>query len=60
MAANFELLQERLVSTYGIHELQAACYLCNYKDDYICCKLNGGCKDIEICRSIREIEPRKF
>lgn len=30
----------------------AACFICNYNDDYICKKFNGGCKTIETCKEI--------
>jgi hypothetical protein len=32
----------------------AACYISNFEDDYICHEFNGECKNLEICRKIRE------
>lgn len=29
------------------------CYLCNFEDPYICKEYNGGCKSIDICKSIK-------
>jgi len=37
---------------YGVSDNQAACYVSNYSDDYICKRFNGGCKDISLCERI--------
>lgn len=34
---------------YGVSDNQAACYISNYSDEYICKRFNGGCKDISLC-----------
>lgn len=46
----------RLTEKYEIHGAHAACYLCNFENDYICHQYNGGCKEIETCRSIHQRE----
>lgn len=38
---------------YNINNEHAACYICNFRDEYICNKFNGGCKDYELCEKIR-------
>jgi hypothetical protein len=43
-----------LSEKYGIHGAHACCYMCNFENDYICHKFNGGCKEIDTCRKIRE------
>lgn len=43
-----------LCSVMGVKEAHAACYLCNFEDEYICYTYDGGCKQIEQCRGIRE------
>ena len=48
--------ENRLASTYNITNVHAGCYMCNFKDEYICVKHNGGCKNISKCRSIFEKE----
>lgn len=45
-----------LTSTYYIPGAQAACYMCNFENDYICHQYNGGCKRLEVCKMIREAE----
>lgn len=45
-----------LTKTYGIHGAHASCYLCNFENDYICHKFNGGCDRIDVCRKIRDEE----
>lgn len=37
---------------YNISNNHAACFICNYNDDYICKKFNGGCKTIKTCEEI--------
>lgn len=44
--------QNRLVSTYNITNVHAGCYMCNFENEYICHKVNGGCKNISKCREI--------
>ena len=48
-----------LTDKYGIHGAHAGCYLCNFENDYICHRCNGGCKRIHMCRDIREQERLK-
>lgn len=45
-----------LIEKYNIHGAQAACYMCNFENNYICHQYNGGCKRIDVCRKIREEE----
>ena len=52
----FNTKVNELVSLYTITEDHAGCYLCNYEDDYICHKFNGGCKNAELCKRISESE----
>lgn len=40
-----------------VTEGHAACYLCNFEDEYICHTHNGGCEKIELCRGIQEKLP---
>lgn len=47
---------QRINYVHKINNEQAACYLSNYEDGYICHKYNGGCKNIDICRKIFEDE----
>lgn len=37
---------------YGVSDNQAACYISNYSDEYICKRFNGGCKNIVLCQRI--------
>lgn len=48
--------QRYLTDVHGIHGEHASCYLCNFENDYICHKYNGGCDQIEVCRKICEQE----
>lgn len=42
---------------YSISNEHAACHICNYGDEYICKKFNGGCECVDVCEKIRnEIE----
>lgn len=43
-----------LSEKYNIHGAHACCYMCNFENDYICHKFNGGCERIDVCRKIRE------
>lgn len=47
---------QKITYVNHISNEQAACYLSNYEDGYICHKHNGGCKNIDICRKIYEDE----
>lgn len=47
---------QRISYVHKITNEQAACYLSNYEDGYICHKYNGGCKNIDMCRKISEGE----
>ena len=47
---------QRITYVYNCSDEQAACYLSNYEDAYICHKHNGGCKNIAKCRKISEEE----
>lgn len=52
----FEYIErhQQLTDKYDIHGAQAACYMCNFENDYICHQYNGGCSRIDVCRKIRE------
>lgn len=47
---------DKIQSRYNIDFEHAACYICNFEDDFICYKHNDGCKNIELCKSIKEKE----
>ena len=49
----FDSEVKNISTLYSVTKEQAACYLCNF-DCYICNEFNGGCKNIEKCRDIRE------
>lgn len=49
-----------IIDTCSVAEGHAACYLCNFEDEYICHIYNGGCEKIEQCRSIREKLPHIY
>ena len=49
---------QRITHVYDISNEQAACYLSNYEDGYICHKHNNDCKDIDICRKITKDKRR--
>ena len=51
--------KNKLASTYNITNVHAECYLCNYKDKYICTEFNGGCDSLDKCSSIYEKEQSK-
>ena len=51
---NFKKDVKKIISVCSVSEIQASCYLCNFEDEYICHKYDGGCKNIEICRNIRK------
>lgn len=53
---NFLKQLQRITYVNNITNEQAACYLSNYEDRYICNKHNGGCKNIDICMNIAESE----
>lgn len=53
-----DFLKQIQMITY-VHKItneQAACYLLNYEDGYICHKHNGGCSNICKCKEISEEE----
>lgn len=51
------LKQIQIISyVHKITNEQAACYLSNYEDEYICHKHNGGCKNIDMCKKISNRE----
>ena len=45
---------KEIIDICSVEEGHAACYLCNFEDEYICNMYNGGCKKIEQCRCIQE------
>lgn len=50
-----------ITENYGVSNIQAACYISNYADDYICKIYNGGCKDIALCKRIsNDRDSRKY
>ena len=46
---------KKIIALYSVTEEHAGCYLCNFDDEYICHKYNGGCEKLEQCRQIKEI-----
>ena len=48
--------QDRLASTYGITNVHAGCYMCNFGSKYICEEHNGGCSGFDKCRDIHRKE----
>lgn len=38
---------------YNVSNEHAACHICNYGDEYICQKFNGGCDCVGVCKIIR-------
>lgn len=50
----FDVDLNNIINNCSVAEEHAACYLCNFEDEYICHTYNGGCKNIEQCRDIRE------
>lgn len=47
---------KRLTKKYDIHGAHAACYICNFENDYFCHQYNGGCDKFDQCCKIREDE----
>ncbi len=43
---------QAITEKYGVTDNQAACYMSNYADDYICKRFNGGCENIALCERI--------
>lgn len=37
---------------YNVSNEYAACHICNYGDEYICKKFNGGCDCVGVCERI--------
>jgi hypothetical protein len=54
MKKTFEDRANEISLMYEISFTHAGCYICNFEDDYMCHKFNGGCKNIELCRKIKE------
>ena len=52
--------EQRLVSIYNISSGHAGCYMCNFGDKYICEVYNGGCEDLDKCKSIYKKEQKVF
>lgn len=48
---------KEIIDTCQVDEGLAACYLCNFEDEYICHTHNGGCKKIWQCKDIQEKLP---
>lgn len=46
----------KISSLYTVSLDHAGCYLCNYENNYICHKFNGGCKNVNVCAYIRKTE----
>lgn len=49
----FDNVVKTMIKKYGLSEDRAACYLCNFEDQYICKEYNGGCKLFEKCKEIK-------
>lgn len=43
---------DKLVEQFNISRDTACCFICNFEDDYICKRFNGGCKNRRLCRDI--------
>ena len=52
--------ENRLASTYNITNVHAGCFMCNFENEYICIKYNGGCKGLNKCREIFEKEKKQL
>ena len=55
----FDARVDEISLLYDVSNDHAGCYLCNYEDDYICHKFNGGCKNVNVCAYIQETELQK-
>lgn len=54
MANDFESVLNILAKRFpDINVGLLGCYLCNFEDEYICREYNGGCKNIDICKEIK-------
>ena len=51
----FDAKVKKIIDTCSVAELHAACYLCNFEDEYICHIHDGGCNCMETCRNINKI-----
>lgn len=49
----------RLVSTYGLSDVYAGCYLSNFGDEFICKKFVGGCNRVNVCKKLHQQEMNK-
>lgn len=49
----FDSNLKEIMDMCSVTEGHAACYLCNFEDEYICHTYNGGCKKVEQCRIIQ-------
>lgn len=52
----FTVEVNEIQSKYNVSFEHACCYICNFEDNFICRKFNGGCENIEQCKNIREKE----
>ena len=43
---------DKLVEQFNISRDTACCFICNFEDDYICKRFNGGCKNLYLCREV--------
>ena len=43
---------DKLVEQFNISRDTACCFICNFEDDYICKRFNGGCKNLNLCREV--------
>lgn len=53
---NFQKELDRISGTYKISKGLAECYLLNFKNNFICCRYNNGCKYLDRCKEILEKE----
>lgn len=44
-----------IVNQNGFTEEHAACYICNFEDQYICREYNGGCNSYKKCKAVKRI-----
>ena len=58
--SKFEKEMNRLASTYGITDIHAECYMCNYEDKFICREYNNGCESMDKCKEIFEKENERM
>jgi len=60
--AKFFAKADELVEKFNISRDTACCFICNFEDDYICKRFNGGCKNRKLCREIylKQLEESDF